>query len=96
MVDGGGGAAAAGGGVGTATTGWVGPVSSTATTGAAVPPLAGTGAVDPFGATGPVSSGRARRVIRTVSFFNGTVDVLVDGFSVSGVWGSVSLMTENF
>lgn len=96
MVEGGGGAGVgAAAATGAATTGWVGPVSSKATTGA-VPPLAGTGAVEPFGATGPVSSGRARRVIRTVSFFSGTVEVLVDGFSGSGVWGSVSLMLETF
>jgi hypothetical protein len=91
----GGGGAKVGAGAGAAVTGWVGPVSSTETTGA-VPPFAGMGAVEPFGATGPVSSGRARRVIRTVSFFNGTVDVLVDGFRGSGVCGSVSLMIETF
>jgi hypothetical protein len=32
-----------------------------------------------LGATGPVPSG-ARRLILTVSFFNGTVEVLTEGF----------------
>jgi len=45
-----------------------------------VPP-AEIGVVDPFGATGPDSSVCARRLILTVSFFNGTVEVLVDGLS---------------
>jgi hypothetical protein len=58
--------------------------------------LAGTGVVDPLGATGPVSSGRARRVILTVSFFSGTVEVFVEGFGGSGVCGSVSLIVEIF
>ena len=42
-----------------------------------------TGAVEPFGATGPESSACARRLIRTVSFFRGTVEVLTDGFGGS-------------
>lgn len=64
-----------------------------------VPPAIGPlpedrkGAVEPFGATGPVSSGRARRVIRTVSFFRGTVEVLVCGFWASGFVGAVSLIS---
>jgi hypothetical protein len=36
---------------------------------------------------GPDSSGWARKLILTVSFFKGTVEVLTEGFS-----GSVSLM----
>jgi hypothetical protein len=36
--------------------------------------------VEPFGVTGPESSAGARKLIRTVSFFSGTVEVLTDGF----------------
>lgn len=46
-------------------------------------PPEGIGAVEPFGATGPDSSDGARKLILTVSFFNGTVEVLADGFSGS-------------
>jgi hypothetical protein len=42
------------------------------------------GAVDPFGATGPESSEGARRLMRTVSFFNGTVEVVTDGLGGTG------------
>jgi hypothetical protein len=36
--------------------------------------------VESFGATGPESSSGDRRLMRTVSFFKGTVDVLTEGF----------------
>ena len=44
---------------------------------------AGIGAVDALGATGPDSSGWALRLILTVSFFNGTVEVLEEGLGGS-------------
>jgi hypothetical protein len=53
-------------------------------------PTAGIGAVEPFGATGPESSAGARKLMRTVSFFSGTVEVLTDGF-----FGSWSLIETN-
>jgi len=59
--------------------GAIGPVGGIATTGAVVGPPEGMGAVEPFGATGPESSVCARRLMRTVSFFRGTVEVLTDG-----------------
>jgi hypothetical protein len=59
--------------------GAIGPVGGMPTTGAVVGPPEGIGAVDPFGATGPESSVCARRLMRTVSFFRGTVEVLTDG-----------------
>jgi hypothetical protein len=71
-------------------TGWVGPVGITgavpgmAATGAVVGPPAGIGEVDPFGATGPESSEGARRLMRTVSFFRGTVEVVTDGLGGTG------------
>lgn len=66
----------------------------------AVPPWGAVtgliGCVTPLGATGPVSSGRARRVMRTVSFFNGTVDVFFDGLPCSGGMGAESLMFNHY
>jgi hypothetical protein len=59
--------------------GAMGPVAGMPATGAVVGPPEGIGAVEPFGATGPESSVWARRLIRTVSFFRGTVEVLTDG-----------------
>jgi len=44
---------------------------------------AGTGEVEPFGDTGPESSGWAFRLMRTVSFRSGTVEVLTEGFAGS-------------
>jgi len=58
-------------------------------TGAVEGPPEGIGAVEPLGATGPESSGWARRLMRTVSFFKGTVDVLTEGLGGFG-----SLMRE--
>jgi hypothetical protein len=51
---------------------------------AAIGALAAIGAVDPFGATGPESSEGARRLMRTVSFFKGTVEVVTDGLGGTG------------
>jgi len=59
--------------------GGIGPVAATPTTGAVEGPPEGIGAVEPLGATGPESSGWALKLIRTVSFFNGTVEVLTEG-----------------
>lgn len=63
--------------------GAMGPVGGMPATGAVVGPPEGIGAVDPFGATGPESSVWARRLMRTVSFFRGTVEVLTDGLGGS-------------
>lgn len=66
--------------------------------GGITPPPAGgaptgrMGCVTPCGTMGPVSSGRARRVMRTVSFFSGTVDVFLDGFCGPGGVGNESLI----
>jgi hypothetical protein len=62
-----------------AAAGAIGPVGGIADTGDVVGPPDGIGAVEPFGATGPESSVCARRLMRTVSFFKGTVEVLTDG-----------------
>ncbi|MDA7926873.1 hypothetical protein N9B21_02430, partial [Verrucomicrobiales bacterium] len=69
------------------TAGAIGPVAGIPATGAVDGPSGGIGAVDPFGATGPDSSGCARRLIRTVSFFNGTVEVLTEG--LGGSWSLI-------
>lgn len=53
----------------------------------------GTGEVDPFGATGPDSSPWARKLIRTVSFFRGTVEVLEEGFG--GSWSLIRIKFYN-
>lgn len=68
-------------------TGWVGPVGIAEAALGAPPEI---GAVDPLGATGPESSEGARRLMRTVSFFNGTVEVVTDGLGGIG-----SLMGKN-
>lgn len=65
--------------------GGIGPVAGDPPMGAVEGASEGIGAVEPLGATGPVGSG-ARRLILTVSFFKGTVEVLTVGFC-----GSVSL-----
>lgn len=81
--EGGGGAVGDGGAAGA-----VGAVGEEAPpTGAVLGPSDGIGAVDPLGATGPESSACARRLIRTVSFLRGTVEVLTEGF-----FGSSSLI----
>jgi hypothetical protein len=70
--------------------GCVGPVGTTdaapgtAAIEAVEGPPEGIGAVEPFGATGPESSVGARRLMRTVSFFNGTVEVVTDGLGGTG------------
>lgn len=68
-------------------TGATGPVGGIPATGAVEGPPEGIGAVEPFGATGPESSVCARRLMRTVSFFRGTVEVLTDGFC--GSWSLI-------
>jgi len=85
-ADGGGGAIAEGAGGGVTGAGGlltgrsaapsIGPVA-----GATTPE--GTGAVEPFGATGPESSDWALKLILTVSFFKGTVEVVTEGFGGS-------------
>ena len=62
------------------------------------PELVGTGAVASRGCVTP-APGRARKVMRTVSFFNGTADVLApEGGGMAAVFdvggGSSSLMEE--
>ena len=68
-------------------TGWVGPVGIAEAAPGTPPEI---GAVDPRGATGPESSEGARRLMRTVSFFSGTVEVVTDGLGGIG-----SLMGKN-
>jgi len=63
--------------------GGIGPVAGIPAIEAVVGPPEGIGAVEPFGATGPDSSDCARKLILTVSFFNGTVEVLEEGFDGS-------------
>ena len=60
-----------------------GPIPGMPAIAAVEGPPEGIGAVDPFGATGPDSSDWALRLILTVSFFKGTVEVLTEGFGGS-------------
>ncbi len=56
-----------------------------------------TGAVTLLGATGPASAGFARKLIRTVSFFRGTVDVAWDGFGRSeSLIGKMDFLKNSF
>lgn len=71
------GGAAGGGAVGT---GRVSPVGETA----GLRGTATTGEVTPLGVTGPESSTGAFRLIRTVSFLSGTVEVAMEGLGGSG------------
>ena len=78
---GGAGAAGGAGGAGAAgAAGGAGDALGAGDGGAVVGASDGSGAVEPFGVTGPESSAGARKLIRTVSFFSGTVEVLTDGF----------------
>lgn len=78
-ADGGPATGADGGGVGR-----FGETGAEATpTGAVAGAPDGIGAVEPFGATGPDSSACALKLMRTVSFFKGTVEVLTEGFDGS-------------
>jgi hypothetical protein len=63
--------------------GGIGPVAGIPAMEAVVGPPEGIGAVEPFGATGPDSSDCARKLILTVSFFSGTVEVLEEGLGGS-------------
>jgi len=84
------GAEGAGGGVGAE--GGVGGAGAPPVGGGVGGAVDGTGAVEPFGATGPDSSLGARRLMRTVSFLRGTVEVLTVG--LAGSWSDGSLMRE--
>ena len=57
-------------------------------------PGAGTGAVNSFGWVTP-APGRARSVIRTVSFFSGTADVLAEGTGGGEGWVLFSSLMMN-
>ena len=63
--------------------GGIGPVVGIPAIEAVDGPPEGIGAVDPFGATGPDSSACALKLMRTVSFFKGTVEVLTEGLGGS-------------
>jgi len=91
-VGGAGGAGAEGGGGGVGALEGAGGGAGAPVTGAVEGAPAGTGAVAPFGATGPESSGCAFRLMRTVSFLSGTVEVLTEGFA--GSWLAGSLMGD--
>jgi hypothetical protein len=69
--------------IGSVVAGGIGPVAGMPAMAAVEGPPEGIGAVDPFGATGPDSSDWALKLILTVSFFKGTVDVLTEGFGGS-------------
>ena len=63
----------------------------TVSVGTCVVPGAGTGEVISFGCVTP-APGRARRVMRTVSFFSGTAEVLATGVGGGMGWVLLSLI----
>ena len=56
-------------------------------------PADGTGVVNSFGCVTP-APGRARKVMRTVSFFSGTAAVFTDGAGGGVGWVLLSLMVK--